>query len=69
MSTTETAAEAATEVVQAAAKPVAYIAVIIGAAIGVAAIVRKWGASLPLPSYLVDWAGTDDEPEQEEEEE
>jgi hypothetical protein len=68
--TAAAAAEGATEVVQAAAKPVAYIAVVIGAALGIAALVRRFGRSLPPPAYLekfADVADVDDEDQDDEE--
>lgn len=66
---TEAAAEAATDVVQKAAKPIGYIAAVIAGAIGIGWAVRKLGRALPLPTYLTDWAGDDEDQGDEEAEE
>jgi hypothetical protein len=63
----EGAAEAVTEVVQAAAKPVAFFAILAGAALVVAVVVRRFGASLPLPDHLVEWVRNDDDEDDDDE--
>jgi hypothetical protein len=63
----ETAAEKATEVVQQAAKPIAFVLTVIGAALAVGYAVRKLGRALPLPDYLQPW-DTDPAPETNEDE-
>lgn len=60
------AAEAATEVAQKAALPIAFIAIVAAAALAVAAIVKRVGASLPLPAYLADLTGADDADEDQD---
>lgn len=62
----EGAAEAAVEVVQKAALPVAFIAIVIGSALAVAALVKRLGRSLPPPGYAVPLADVDDEDQGDE---
>jgi hypothetical protein len=62
------AAEAATEVVQAAAKPIGFIAALFAGALGVAFLVRRFGQSLPLPAYLADLVDDEDQGDEDDEE-
>lgn len=55
------AAGAATDVVQKAAAPVAFIAIVVGGCLAVAALIRRYGPSLPLPDYLVDFVSPDED--------
>lgn len=59
MSAAETAAEGAVEVVQAAAKPIAFIATVLASALAVGYLVRRLGRALPLPDYASRWLPTD----------
>lgn len=71
MTAVETTAEKATEVVQQAAKPIAFVLTVAAAAIAVGYAVRKLGRALPVPDYVHSWVRTDDgdeTPDQEEEE-
>lgn len=67
MTVAEETAGAATEVVQKAAAPVAFIAIVIGGCLAVAALVRRFGSSLPLPDYLVDFVGGDEPADEDDE--
>lgn len=58
------AASAAADAVQKVASPVAFIAIVGAACLGAAMLIRRLGASLPLPGYLADLVGGDDEEDQ-----
>lgn len=58
---TEAAAEVVTETIQKAAAPVAFLAIVIGGCLAVAVLVKRLGQSLPLPAYLTDLVGDDDQ--------
>lgn len=64
---TDAVAEAATEVVQKAAAPIAFIAIVIASALAVAALVKRFGRSLPVPAYLAPLVDVDDEDQDEDE--
>lgn len=65
MSAAETAAEGAAEAVQAAAKPIAFIATVIGSALAVGYLVRRLGRALPIPDYAARWLPGGDDIESE----
>lgn len=69
MSATETAAEGAVEAVQAAAKPVAFIATVIASAAIVGFLVRRLGRALPLPDYASRWLPVDPDPNDDDDQE
>lgn len=64
---TEAAAEAVTETVQAAAKPIAFIATVIASAAVVGFIVRKLGRALPTPDYVGAWQNPTEDTEEDDE--
>jgi len=67
MTTTDNAAEAVTEAVQAAATPLAFFAILGVAALAVAALVKRFGRSLPAPDYSRYFPSDDTEQEDDDE--
>jgi len=66
VSAAETAVEGAVETVQAAAKPIAFIATVLAGALAVGYLVRKLGRALPIPDYAARWVTTEPDEDQED---